>query len=96
MGGIALQFLPSAASVEREARRRERQLREVPVEERSQWIQDRDREDGRSQAYVKLFGALLGGLGLAGVVVEGAYLSAHFRREHLVETKRYEFSEYAH
>ena len=93
MGGLALQFLPSAASVEREARRRERLLQEVPAEERTQWIRDRDVEDGRSQAYVKLLGALVGGLGLAGVVVEGAYLSAHFRRVRPLEAMRYELAE---
>ena len=93
MGGLALQFVPSAASIEREARRRQRLLQEVPAAELDQWIRDRDLEDGRIQAYVKLLGALVGGLGLAGVVVEAVYLSAHFRRMLAPEATRYELAD---
>ena len=32
MGGVALQFVPSAAALERDARWRERQLRKIPAE----------------------------------------------------------------
>jgi hypothetical protein len=78
MGGLAVQFLPTAASLERDGRRRERQLQAVAIEERAQWMMDRDIEDGRSQAYLRLLGVLVGGLGLAGAIVEAAYLSAHF------------------
>jgi len=78
MGGLALQFIPSAASQEREGRRRERQMQTVAPEDRAQWIIERDIQDGRSQAYLRLLGVLVGGLGLAGAIVEAAYLSAHF------------------
>jgi hypothetical protein len=78
MGGLALQFIPTAAALEREGRRRERQMQTVAPEDRVQWMIERDIEDGRSQAYLRLLGVLVGGLGLAGAVVEAAYLSAHF------------------
>jgi hypothetical protein len=80
MGGLAVQFLPSAASVARDARWRERQLKAVPANQRAQWIEDRDAEEASSQAYVRLFGVLLGGLGLAAALREAAYLSARYRR----------------
>src|SRR5208282_5860871 len=65
MGGVALQFVPSAAAVARDARWRERQLLTVPADRHAKWIEDRDTEDANSQAYLRLFGVLLGGLGLA-------------------------------
>jgi len=78
MGGLALPFIPSAACQERGGRRRERQMPTVAPEDRAQWIIERDIQDGRSQAYLRLLGVLVGGLGLAGAIVEAAYLSAHF------------------
>ena len=78
MGGLALQFVPSAAAVAREARWREQQLQTIPVEERSQWIENRDLEEGRAQAYLRVFGVLMGGLGFAAALREAAYLSARY------------------
>ena len=80
MGGIALQFVPSAAAVARDARWRERQLQTVPAEQRAQWVEDRDNEDANSQAYLRLFGVLVGGLGLAMALRETAYLNARYSR----------------
>jgi hypothetical protein len=74
VAGIALQFYPSAATVARDARWRERQLRAVPADQREQWIYDRDLEDARSEGYVRVFGVLLGALGLGGALVEAVYL----------------------
>jgi hypothetical protein len=78
LGGVALQFGPSAASLARDARWREKQLQTVPAEERSQWIEQRDIEDARSQAYLRVFGVLMGGLGFAAALRETAYLSARY------------------
>jgi hypothetical protein len=80
VAGIALQFYPSAATVARDARWRERQLRAVPADQREQWIYDRDLEDARSEGYVRVFGVLLGGIGLGGALLETAYLSALYGR----------------
>jgi hypothetical protein len=76
LGGLAILFGPTAASVEREARWRERQLRTVPADERPQWLEDRDKEDAQSQAYVRLFGVVIGGIGLAALVREAALLGS--------------------
>jgi hypothetical protein len=80
MGGVAIQFLPSAAAVARDARWRERQLQAVPADEKTQWVEDRDTEDARTQAYVRLFGVLLGGLGLAAALRETALLIGRYSR----------------
>lgn len=80
MGGVAVQFWPSAAKVQREARERERQLKAVPAEQREQWIYDRDLEDGRTEGYVRIFGVLIGALGLGGLLVETVYLRAVYRQ----------------
>jgi len=80
MGGVALQFVPSAAAVERDSRWRERQLRTVPADQRAQWVDGRDTEDANSQAYFRLFGVLLGGLGFAAALREAAYLNARYSR----------------
>jgi hypothetical protein len=80
LGGVALQFLPSAAAVERDVRRRERQLQAVPVEERADWLRTRDLEDGRSEAYLRLFGVLLGGVGFGIALHEVAYIGAQYGR----------------
>jgi hypothetical protein len=86
LGGVALQFVPSAAAVEREARHRERLLRDVPVEERAEWMRARDVGDARSEAYVRLFGVLFGGLGLAVALFEAAYVSARASRHCPLDT----------
>jgi hypothetical protein len=78
MGGVALQFVPSAAAVAREARWRERQLQTIPAEQHAEWLDKRDIEEGRSQAYLRVFGVLMGGLGFAAALREAAYLSARY------------------
>src|SRR5262245_5395403 len=80
LAGVALQFGPSAASVGRDARWRERQLQAVPAEQRSKWVQDQDAEDARSEGAMRLFGVLMGGLGFAGALLEAAYLCALYSR----------------
>jgi hypothetical protein len=82
MAGLAIQFLPSAAGVARESRWREQQFQGVAPEERAQAILDRDRADARGEAYLRLFGVFLGGLGLALALAETAYLCGqNARRE---------------
>lgn len=80
IGGIALQFVPSAAAIERENRQRERLLQTVPPEERAEWVWARDLEDSSSEANLRLFGVLLGGIGLAGALFEAAYVCARSSR----------------
>ena len=80
VGGVALLFLPSAGSVARNARWRERQLQTVPAHQRADWIYDQDLQDARNEAYVKVFGVVLGGLGLGGALLEAAYLCALYGR----------------
>jgi hypothetical protein len=80
LGGIALQFLPSAAAVEREARRRERHLQAVPAEQRAEWLRAHDAEDAQSEAYLRGFGVLLGGVGLAIALFETGYVCARYSR----------------
>jgi hypothetical protein len=74
LGGLAVLFGPSAAAVARDARWRERQLQTVPADQRAQWVEDRDTEDARTQAYVRLLGVLVGGLGFGAALRETAYL----------------------
>jgi hypothetical protein len=78
MGGVALQFVPSAAAMARDARWRERQLETIPVEQRAQWSEERDIAEGRAHAYLRFFGVLIGGLGFAAALRETAYLSARY------------------
>jgi hypothetical protein len=80
MGGIGLQFFPTAAGMAREARWRERQLQTVPAHLQAAWIESRDFEDASSQAYVRLWGVLMGGFGLAMSLRETAYLSGRYSR----------------
>jgi hypothetical protein len=80
MGGVALQFVPTAAAEARNARWREQQMQTVPADQRATWIEDRDTEDATSQAYLRLFGVLLGGLGLAAALRETAYLIGRYGR----------------
>ena len=80
MGGLALQFVPTPSSVAREARWRERQLQAIPANQQAQWVEDRDIEDGRAQAYLRVCGVLLGGLGFAAALRETAYLRGRYGR----------------
>jgi len=80
MGGIALQFFPSVAAVEREASQRERLLPSIPAESRAEWIRVRDIEDAQSDSYVRLAGVLLGGVGFAMALFETAYVCARASR----------------
>jgi hypothetical protein len=80
LGGIALQFVPTAAVLEREARLRSRLLQSVPAEEREGWLRARDLADARSEAYLHLFGVLLGGVGLGMALFEAAYVCARYSR----------------
>ena len=80
MGGLALQFGPSPAGIARDARWRDRQLKTVPADEHDQWLEDRDIKDASSQAYLRLSGVLMGGLGLAAALRETAYLSGRYGR----------------
>jgi hypothetical protein len=86
LGGLALQFIPSAAAVERETRRREQLLQTVPAEERTEWLRARDIEDARSEAYLRLFGVLLGGVGFAIALFETAYVCARSSRHCPLDT----------
>jgi hypothetical protein len=80
MAGLSLQFLPSAAQMARDAHWRERQLASVPADQQAKWVEDRDTEDARAYAYLRIFGVLLGGLGLAAALRETAYLSGKYGR----------------
>jgi hypothetical protein len=80
LGGVALQFVPSAGTVEREARYRERLLQSVPTQERAEWLQMRDLDDARSEAYLRLFGVAIGGIGFAMALFETAYVCARSSR----------------
>jgi hypothetical protein len=86
LGGVALQFIPSAAAVQRAARDRERLLQTIPAEERAEWARMRDVEDARSEAYFRLFGVLLGGVGLAVALFEAAYVCARSSRHCPLDT----------
>jgi hypothetical protein len=80
MGGLSLQFLPSASGVARDTRWRERQLQAVPADQQAKWVEDRDNEDSSTYSYLRLFGVLLGGLGLAMALRETAYLCGKYGR----------------
>jgi hypothetical protein len=80
MGGLGIQFLPTAESAARNARWRERQLESIPTEQQAQWIEDQDAEDSRTSAYLRLFGIILGGAGIAGALRETAYLFGRYSR----------------
>src|SRR5262245_29412082 len=86
LGGVALQLVPSAAAVGREARDRERLLQAVPAEERAEWVRVRDAEDARSEASLRLFGVLLGGVGFGMALFEAAYVCARSSRHCPLDT----------
>ncbi|HEX4609262.1 MAG TPA: hypothetical protein VH092_13755 [Urbifossiella sp.] len=80
LGGIAVQFVPSAAAADREARHRERLLQAVPAGEREEWVRARDLDDARGEATRRLFGVLIGGLGFGAALFEAAYVCARASR----------------
>lgn len=80
MGGLAILFLPTQEMTDRNNRWREKQLQTVPINQRGQWVEDQDAEDSRTYASLRLFGVLLGGLGLTGVLHETAYLIGRYVR----------------
>jgi hypothetical protein len=80
MAGVAAQFSPSAASVERGIRSREQDIKAVPVDRREQWSQDRDLENARGEAYFRIFGVLVGGIGLGAALHEAAFLFGLYAR----------------
>jgi hypothetical protein len=86
LGGVAVQFVPSSGGVERDARFRERQLQSVPTEERAEWLRTRDLDDARDEAYVRLFGVMIGGIGFAMALFETAYVCARFSRHCPLDT----------
>jgi hypothetical protein len=87
LAGIAIQFVPSTAAVEREIRHRERLLETVPPDERNEWLRLRDLSDARSEASTRTFGVLIGGLGLAMALFETAYVSARASRHCPLDTR---------
>jgi hypothetical protein len=80
MGGLAIQFLPTAEGVARNARWRERQLKAIPADQQAQWVEDKDAEDASTYSYLRLFGVILGGAGIAGSLRETAYLFGRYSR----------------
>ena len=86
LGGISLQFIPSAAALERESRDRERLLQSVPVESRAEWVRSRDLGDARSEGYIRLSGVLLGGVGFGMALFEAAYVCARSSRHCPLDT----------
>jgi hypothetical protein len=80
LAGISLQVGPTAAAVQRDARDRERLLESVPPVERAGWVEARDWEDARVEAYLRLFGVLLGGVGFGVALFEAAYVCARSSR----------------
>ena len=86
LGGLALQFVPSAAAVERDGRHRERMLQAVPTEERAEWLRARDLDDARAEAYLKVFGVLLGGIGFGVALFETAFVCARSSRHCPLDT----------
>jgi hypothetical protein len=80
MAGFAAQFSPTAASVERGVRSRDQDIKTVPADRRDQWSQDRDLENARGEAYFRIFGILIGGIGIGAALHEAAYLFGHYAR----------------
>jgi hypothetical protein len=86
LGGVAVQFFPSAGGVEREARHRERMLQSVPADERAEWLRLRDRDDAQAEAYLRLAGVMIGGVGFAMALFEAAYVCARSSRHCPLDT----------
>src|SRR4051794_5150097 len=76
MGGLACLYEPSPAASLRDVHWRERMIKSMPENQISAWIEYRDEADARSYAALRLFGVLLGGIGLAVALCETAYLNA--------------------
>lgn len=86
LGGIALQFVPSAAAANREARDRERLLQDIPTADRAEWVRARDLDDARSESALRLFGVLLGGLGFGAALFEAAHVCSRASRHCPLDT----------
>ncbi len=80
MAGVAAQFSPSAASVERRMRWRDQELKTILFDKREQWLLDRDTENAKAEAYFRIFGVLLGGVGIGAALHEAAFLFAKYSR----------------
>src|SRR5271154_1312266 len=86
LGGIALQFVPSVGAVGRADRRRELEVKAVPVEQRSDWIQARDLENASAEAAYRLAGVIIGGIGFAIAMFETAYVCSRMSRHCPLDT----------
>jgi hypothetical protein len=80
VAGLSILFGSSATAAARDERWRERHLKTIPAEEHAKWIEDRDHEDATSEAFVRLFGILMGGFGFAAAMRETAYLHGRYSR----------------
>jgi hypothetical protein len=80
LGGVAIEFGPSVAGMQRNDRHRERMLQAVPAQERAEWIRLRDLDEGSSEAALRVFGILLGGIGFGMALFEAAYVCARSSR----------------
>ncbi len=85
VGGLAVQFWPSAAEVTRQSRARERAWQGMNrTEQRLSEEASRDQQDTRNENLLRLFGVLLGGIGFACALHEAAYIVARFNRGKLL------------
>jgi hypothetical protein len=80
MAGVAAQFSPTAASVERDVRSRDEEAKTIPADKRDQWVRDQDSASAKAEAYFRIFGILLGGIGIGAGLHEAAYLFAKYSR----------------
>ena len=80
MGGLACLFGQSPAAAQRIAHWRESQLRTMPQSQIEAWIAYQDTVDAQGYAYLRVFGVVLGGVGLAMALRETAYLHARYAR----------------
>jgi hypothetical protein len=82
VGGLAVQFWPSAAEVAREVRARERAWKGLSMSAEQRQAQDawRDGQDARNEILLRVFGVFLGGIGFAVALHEAAYVVARFNR----------------
>lgn len=83
LGGMAFQFWPSEADVQRESRARERTWRPkgLSIEQKDAQGALLDEQDARNQLLLRLGGIFLGGIGFAVVLHEAACIAARFNRD---------------
>lgn len=86
LGGLALQWVPSTAAVERDGRWRARLAAEIPPTERASWLEEQDRNDARAEAHLRMFGILFGGVGFAMALFETAHVCARASRHCPLDT----------